>query len=89
MSAANTVLSVRVTASERDLLETAASQGHTNLSDFIRRHALQAAELDVLGQRQVVIAAEHWAEFEAWANQPARTVPALQALATAKLAWQD
>ena len=37
-----------MTASERDLLELAAEQAQTNLSDFIHRKALEAAELAVL-----------------------------------------
>ena len=40
---ASPVLSVRVSQSERDLLEMAAEQARTNLSDFIRRKALEAA----------------------------------------------
>jgi uncharacterized protein (DUF1778 family) len=43
------VLSVRVSPSERDLLEFAAEQARTSLSDFVRRKALEAAEMDVLG----------------------------------------
>ena len=48
-----------------------------------------AAERKLLRRPQVVIPAEHWAEFQAWAQRPARTVPALQALAATKPAWQD
>ena len=64
------VLSVRVSQSERDLLETAAEQARTNLSDFIRRKALEAAEMDVLDHRTVTIAAEDWEKFEAWGGAP-------------------
>ena len=43
-TASAAVLSVRVSASERALLEAAAEQASTNLSDFVRRRALEAAE---------------------------------------------
>ena len=83
------VLSVRVSASERDLLEFAAEQARTSLSDFVRRKALEAAEMDVLEHRVVTIPAEDWEKFEAWVNTPAKDVPALRKLATTRPAWQD
>lgn len=83
------VLSVRVSQSERDLLEMAAEQARTNLSDFIRRKALEAAELDVLDGRRVTIPAEDWEKFEAWTTAPAKDVPALRKLAASRPAWQE
>ena len=47
-TASAAVLSVRVNASERALLEAAAEQASTSLSDFVRRRALEAAESDLL-----------------------------------------
>jgi uncharacterized protein (DUF1778 family) len=89
MPAPSAVLSVRVTPAERDLLAAAAEQAHTNLSDFVRRKALEAAEIDVLDRRIVTIPAEHWEQFEHWVHAPARPVPALQRLAATRPAWQD
>ena len=83
------VLSVRVSPAERTLLEAAAEQAHTNLSDFIRRKALEAAELDVLERRIVTIPAEDWKKFEDWAYAPAQEIPGLRKLATTRPAWQD
>ena len=83
------VLSVRVSPSERDLLEFAAEQARTSLSDFVRRKAIEAAEMDVLEHRLVTIPAEDWEKFEAWVNTPAKDVPALRKLATSRPAWQD
>jgi uncharacterized protein (DUF1778 family) len=83
------VVSVRVSASERDLLETAARQARTNLSDFVRRKALEAAEMEILDYRAVTIPAKDWNRFEAWVNEPARKVPALRKLARTKPVWQD
>ena len=66
------VLSVRVSASERALLEAAAEQARTNLSDFVRQRALEAAETDLLDRRVVTIPAKDWAKFEAWASRRRR-----------------
>lgn len=86
--ASPTVLSVRVSAEERALLEAAADKARTNLSDFIRRRAIEAAEIDVLERRILTIPAKDWAKFEAWANAPAKKVPALRKLAKTPPAWQ-
>jgi len=83
------VLSVRVSAQERSLLEAAADQARTTLSDFVRRKALEAAELDVLERRVVTIAAADWRRFEAWAETPGRDIPALRDLASSRPAWRD
>jgi uncharacterized protein (DUF1778 family) len=89
MPIANPVLSVRVTPDERDLLASAAEHAHTNLSDFVRRKALEAAEMDILDRRIVTIPAEHWEKFERWAAAPAKPVEALRKLAAIRPAWQD
>ena len=77
----STIVSVRVTAEERVLLESAAAGSRTNLSDFIRRHAVDAAEAEVLERRVVTIPAADWERFEAWAARPAETIPQLTELA--------
>ena len=86
---ATEIVSVRVSASERDLLEIAAEQGRTNLSDFVRRKAVEAAEVAVLGNPVVTIPAADWEKFEAWVKEPARDIPALRELASHRPAWQD
>ncbi len=83
------VLSVRVSAIERELLSLAAEHERTNLSDFVRRKAVEAAEMDVLERRIVTIPAADWEKFEAWVEQPAKDVPALRDLAAHRPAWQD
>ena len=57
LSTANPPVSVRVSPGERDLLEAAAAQARTSLSDFVRRKALEAAEMDLLDRRIVTIPA--------------------------------
>ncbi len=82
------VLSVRVSEEERALLEAASEQARTSLSDFVRRKALEAAEIDVLERRIVIIPEKDWEAFEAWAAHPPQTIPALEELASTKPKWQ-
>lgn len=88
MANASLPVSVRINSAERALLEAAAENARTNLSDFIRRKALEAAEQDVLDHRLVTIPAEDWAKFEDWVNAPAKDVPALRKLSSTRPAWQ-
>ena len=82
-------VSVRMTANERDLLEAAAKNAHTNLSDFIRRKAIEAAELELLtNPRPVVIPAEDWEKFEKWVRSPAEDRPRLRELAKSRPVWE-
>ena len=82
-------VSVRVTAAERDLLATAAKQAHTNLSDFIRRKAIEAAEMELLERRVVTIPAADWEKFEAWVNSPPRDLPKLRDQLSRRPVWED
>lgn len=82
------VLSVRLSAEERGLLEAASEQARTSLSDFVRRRALEAAEIEVLERRTVVIPAEDWAAFEAWADRPPQEIAALKELSRTDPAWR-
>jgi len=84
----SSVLSVRLSDEERVLLEAASSQAHTNLSDFVRRKALEAAEIDVTERRIVKIPAKDWERFEAWARRPARDVASLKQLAKRRPTWR-
>jgi uncharacterized protein (DUF1778 family) len=82
------VLSVRVNPDERAILEAAAEQAHTSLSDFMRRKSLEAAEMDVLNRSIVTIPAKDWEAFEAWVNRPAEVIPALAELARRRPTWE-
>jgi uncharacterized protein (DUF1778 family) len=84
----SSVLGVRLSEEERALLEAASSQARTNVSDFVRRKAIEAAEVDVLDRRIVTIPAKDWARFEAWAAKPARAIPALKELARKPPTWR-
>jgi uncharacterized protein (DUF1778 family) len=82
-------VSVRVSPKERELLEAAAEQSRTNLSDFIRRKAVEAAELELVHQNRVIIPTVDWEKFEAWVDSPSKDVPALRDLAKTRPAWRD
>jgi uncharacterized protein (DUF1778 family) len=84
----SSVLSIRLSDQERALLEAASSQSRTNLSDFVRRKALEAAEVDVLERRFITIPAKDWERFEAWARKPARQIAGLKDLALRPSTWR-
>lgn len=87
ISATTSVLSVRVSSDERALLEAAADLAHTALSDFVRRKALEAAELEVLDRSVVTIPAADWDAFEAWAKRPPAIRPGLRELLDLEPTW--
>jgi len=87
-STTTSVLSVRVNPDERAILEAAAEQAHTSLSDFVRRKALESAEVEVLNRTIVTIPAKDWEAFEAWIKRPAKANPALAELARHTPSWE-
>ena len=89
MSSSPAILSVRVSPDERSLLESAAGHARTSLSDFVRRKALEAAEIDLMERRIVTIPAAEWEKIEAWVEAPAKDSPALRRLAGTPPVWQD
>lgn len=82
-------ISVRVGPRERKLLEAAADTVRTNLSDYIRRKSVEAAEIDLLDRAIVTIPAASWGKFETWAKRPAKNVKGLRDLAKTRFAWHD
>jgi len=84
----SSVLSVRVSPDERALLEEAAAQAHTSLSEFMRRRSVEAAEAEVLNRSIITVPAKDWEAFEAWINRPAEPVPALAELARRTPSWE-
>jgi uncharacterized protein (DUF1778 family) len=73
---------------ERAILEAAAEQSRTTLSDFMRREALEAAEIDVQGLPIVTIPAKDGYQFEAWIRATAKAIPALEELGGAIPSWE-
>ena len=87
-SQSTAILSVRVTPNERALLEAAAEQSRTTLSEFMRRKSVEAAEMEVLNRSIVTIPAKEWEAFEAWINSPTRAKEKLAKLARRKPSWE-
>lgn len=85
---ATQILSVRVSEEERALLEAASELSRTSLSDFIRRRAVEAAEIDVMERRIVTIPAKNWKAFEAWANRAPEEIAPLKELARKAPTWR-
>jgi len=84
----NSVLSVRVDPTERALLEAAAAQERTTLSDFVRRMAVTAAETTLFHRNLVTIPAEQWQAFEGWVAAPPADNPGLAEIGERKPAWE-
>jgi uncharacterized protein (DUF1778 family) len=84
----SSMLSVRLSDQERALLEAAASHAGTNVSDFVRRKALEAAELEPLERRIVTIPSKDWERFESWAVAPGRESAGLKKLASRPPPWR-
>jgi uncharacterized protein (DUF1778 family) len=85
------VLSVRLSDAERQLLQEASEEARTSISDFVRRKAIEAAELQLMERRIVTIPARDWDKIEAWAKAKPRkreALPGLVALAKAKATWE-
>lgn len=82
------ILSVRVSPEEKNMLQAAAENTRSTVSDFMRRKALEGAEEELMSRRIVTIAADQWESFEARLNEPAKVIPALQELFERKPAWE-
>ena len=87
-SNASSILSVRVTPSERAMLEEAARDAGASLSDFVRRKSIAAAEEEILNRSTVTIPAEHWDAFEAWLHRPPEVNPGLVELLRRIPVWE-
>ena len=85
---ATSVISVRVSDNERHLLDDAAGKARTNLSDYVRRQALDAAEILLMTRSVVQIPASDWAALEAWLERPAQANDQLAELAQSRPAWE-
>lgn len=85
------VLSVRLSDAERQLLQDASDEARTSISDFVRRKALEAAELQLMDRRIITIPAKDWDKIEAWVKAKPRkreALPRLAALAKSKPTWE-
>ncbi len=85
----SSVLSVRLSDEERTLLDAASALSKTKISDFVRRKAIEAAEMSVLEESTGVLPAKDWDWFEAWVREPARENQGLKKLAGFTPTWQS
>jgi len=76
------VVSVCVSEEEHTLLAAAAELTGTNVSEFVRRKVLGAAETAILERRIVTLAPEEWGAFQCWAHRPAEESQGLKDLAS-------
>jgi uncharacterized protein (DUF1778 family) len=84
----SSVLSLRLSAKERALLEAASALTGISIGDFVRREALEAAEIVVAAGPMVTIAAKDCEKFEAWAASPAREIAGIRELVGRPPTWR-
>ena len=70
-------LSIRTSASEKDLLWRAAQARHMNISQFVLQVSLDAANAILADQTEFRLTAEEWGAFCERLDAPARVIPAL------------
>lgn len=85
---ATSILSVRVSPDEKNLLKEAAEQSRSTVAEFMRRKALEGAEMELMERRIVQISADKWEAFEAMLAEPARENPHLKELAQRTPVWE-
>jgi uncharacterized protein (DUF1778 family) len=69
----STVISVRVSNSERELLDEAAGKARTNLSDYVRRQAIDAAEISLMNRSTIAISEDTLLCLNLHGNNPSQT----------------
>ena len=73
-------LSIRTSASEKDLLWRAAQARHMNISQFVLQVSLDAASAILADQTEFRLTPEEWEAFCERLDAPARVIPALHSL---------
>jgi len=81
------ILSVRVSPEEKTMLQAAAENTRSTVSDFMRRKALEGAEEELMSRRVITIPVDQWEAFEARLNEPAKVIPGVKELFDRKPTW--
>lgn len=68
---------IRLSASEQQLINSAARLKHTTPTNFIRAQALAAAEQLVQEQMRFVLSSEQWEELDRVFAEPPKVLPNL------------
>ncbi|NKC14404.1 MAG: DUF1778 domain-containing protein [Gammaproteobacteria bacterium] len=83
------ILSVRVSSDEKAILQAAADETRSTISEFTRRKALEGAEETLTNRTISTISAQQWEAFEAFLDAPPQSNPALEQLLNRRPAWQE
>ena len=77
---ATAILSVRVSPQEKAMLQEVAGQARSTVSDFMRRKALEAAQLELIERRVIALSPSDWETFEARMTAAPQVIPQVQEL---------
>ena len=75
-------LDLRLSSSDKRILEAAASVSSRSVSDFVRESALSRADEMLADRRAFVLSKAKWSEFQAALDAPTRPLPRMQRLLT-------
>jgi uncharacterized protein (DUF1778 family) len=75
-------LDLRLSSSDKRILEAAAFVSSRSVSDFVRESALSRADEMLVERRTFVLSKAKWSEFQAALDAPTRRVPRMQRLLT-------
>lgn len=73
-------LDIRITPEARQLLQQAARERHTTISQFVLESALQSANTILAERSRIGLNAEQWTAFMAALDAPPRSHPRLERL---------
>lgn len=76
----NEKLDLRLTPTNKRVLQTAASAAHRSVSEFVLESALARAAETLPDRQRFGLDAEQWAQFQAALDAPPRTLPRLATL---------
>lgn len=80
-------LEVRVAASTKALLVSAARVRHTTVSEFVLSSAVREAENALADQRVFQVSDQDWSKFMAILDAPAKADPDIVDLARSRAPW--
>lgn len=75
-------LDLRLSSSDKRILEAAASVSSRSVSDFVRESALARADETLADRHTFLLSKTQWAEFQAALDAPTRPLPRMKALLT-------
>ncbi len=73
-------LNLRLTAAQDEVLRRAAEANGESMSEYVLRHAIEAAETELADRRVFVLDDEAWEQLQAALDRPAARKPQLAKL---------